>query len=193
MPSPFGHALAGLAVGLLAESPDEPRATWARRSVSTFAAIAALTAALPDTDLLYPGLHRGITHSIGATIALTIIAAAVTRWVTGRVRWRWVVMLAAAQASHTLLDWLGTDRYDPAGIQALWPFSDRFYISGWDVFPPTERRIFLPGAIMVNLRALIGEIAIVGPIAAISWFAATRRRKSRVRSSVPGGLPRPFA
>src|SRR6266850_3934494 len=151
MPSPIGHALTGLAIGLLAEPANEPRAAWTGRSVSAFAAVGALTAALPDIDLLYPPMHRAVTHSVGATVSLMIIAAVVTGWVTGRVAWRWVLLLGAAHASHVLLDWLGTDRYDPAGLQALWPFTDRFYVSNWNVFPPTERRVWLPQALAINL------------------------------------------
>ena len=52
-----------------------------------------------------------------------IIAAVVTGWVTGRVRWRWVVLVGAAHASHFLLDWLGAGPLPPAGLQLLWPFS----------------------------------------------------------------------
>lgn len=193
MPSPIGHALAGLAVGLLAEPPEEPRARWTGNSVSTLAAIAAVTAALPDIDLLYPPLHRAWTHSVGATALLMIIAAAVTGWVTGRVRWRWVLILGAAHASHALLDWLGTDRYAPAGIEALWPYSHRFYISDWNVFPPTERRVWIAGALAINFRAVMTEIAITGPIAAIAWIVSTRRRRSRGRTSVRDVLPRPSA
>ena len=193
MPSPIGHGLAGLAVGLALEPSDHAKAAWTGRLVSTFAAVAAITSALPDIDLLYPPVHRGATHSLGANVLLMIIAAGVTRWVTGRIAWRWVAMLGFAHSTHLLLDWLGTDRYHPTGLQALWPFSERFYISGWDLFPPTERRVWLPQAVGINLRALMVEIAYGAPAAALGWLLARRRRKNRGPTSFPGGLPRPFA
>jgi inner membrane protein len=74
-------------------------------------------------------------------------------------------MCAAAHASHLLLDWLGADPSLPFGIQALWPFSHRWFISGWNLFPSTERRhMFSAAAMVINLEAAAWEIAIMGPI-----------------------------
>ena len=192
MPSPIGHGLAGLAIGLVIDSSRPSDAPASPRRLSRFVVLGAVFAALPDADLLYSPIHRGMTHSIGATALLMIITAAVTGWVTGRVQWRWVLLIGAAHASHILMDWLGTDRYPPEGLEALWPFSRKFYISGWDIFPPTERRLYLPGALLINVRALLAEVAIVGPIAALA-FIATRTRRSRVPTSVRDSLRRPSA
>src|SRR5262245_19283746 len=127
MPSPIGHGLAGLTIGLAVE-PEEPEsARSTTRRLSRYAIFGAIVAALPDVDLVIQQMHRGVSHSVGATALLMIIVAAVTRWVTGRVQWRWVVLVGAAHASHILMDWLGVDRYAPPGIEALWPFSHRFY------------------------------------------------------------------
>ena len=190
MPSPIGHGLAGLAIGLAAEprAADPP----ASRRLSPFVVVGAIVAALPDLDLLYPPIHRGISHSIGMTCFLMIIAAGVTGWVTGRVRWRWVLLVGLAHGSHLAMDWMGVDRYAPPGLEALWPFSHRFYISGWDVFPPTERRLYLAHAWVVNFRALVAEIGIMGPIAALVFFVR-RTGRSRVPTSARDGLPRPSA
>ena len=56
MPSPIGHALAGVAVA------------WAidPRTDRRLALTAAGLGALPDIDLLLPMPHRTITHSLGA-------------------------------------------------------------------------------------------------------------------------------
>ena len=189
MPTPIGHALAGVAVAW----SSEPEGRWtsvvrALRTPLTIACIAL--AVLPDADLLYPPIHRSVTHSVGAAILVLIVASGVTAWVTGKIQWRVAMICAAAHATHLLLDWLGTDRFPPRGIEAFWPFSRTFYISGWDVFPPTERRIYLPQALGINLRAVTMEIAIVGPVAAIAGWI-TRIRRSRGRISVPDGQPRP--
>jgi hypothetical protein len=94
------------------------------------------------------------------------------------------------------MDWLGTDRYPPPGLEALWPFSREFYISGWDVFPPTERRVYLPGAVWTNVRALVAEVGIMGPTAVFAFMARSgfrRTRKSRALTSARDSLQRPSA
>jgi len=148
MPSPIGHTLAGLAIGWSADRRDSrPRGRF------SLVVWCVLVSVLPDADLVYPPMHRTITHSVGATILLMIIAAAVTGQVTSRSAWRLAAILGLAHGSHIVLDWLGIDHFPPAGLQALWPFSSRFFISGWDLFAPTERRHLLSAAtILVNLR-----------------------------------------
>jgi membrane-bound metal-dependent hydrolase YbcI (DUF457 family) len=127
-------------------------------------------AALPDADLLFMNWHRTATHSVTATAVLFIVTAVVTGKVTGRPGWRLAAALAAAHATHLLLDWLGTDRFFPAGIQLFWPFSDTFYISGLDIFSEVERRLLRPEALAINTRAALRELAILGPIAAMTWL-----------------------
>jgi hypothetical protein len=88
------------------------------------------------------------------------------------------VICGAAYFSHLAMDWLGVDTYPPRGIRALWPFSDAWFISGWDVFAPTERgRIFSGPSILTNLRAVVQELAVVGPIAAAAWWMRRRRMR----------------
>ena len=62
--------------------------------------------------------------------------------------------IAIAYASHTLLDWLGTDSSPPIGIMALWPFSRGYYESTWHVFMAISRRYWLPEFWTFNLYAL---------------------------------------
>ena len=85
---------------------------------------------------------------------------------------------AAAHASHILLDWLGADLSQPAGIQALWPWSDRWFISGWDVFPWIERRrIFSAASMAVNSYALVWELLLMGAVVGALWWRRTRQRR----------------
>jgi membrane-bound metal-dependent hydrolase YbcI (DUF457 family) len=80
-------------------------------------------------------------------------------------------MCAAAYGSHLLLDWLGADYYPPRGLQLLWPLNHEWYISGLDVFRQTARlRIFTRGPMMTNLRAVLQELAILGPAVAALWL-----------------------
>jgi inner membrane protein len=196
MPSPIGHALAGVATAWSSEYFPAANAGDARASARLTFVCAAL-AALPDVDLLFPGTHRTVTHSISATIFVTIIAAAVTGWVTrskalnregdsegnsegnsegdsagtprrSRAVWRIALVCGIAYGSHLLLDWLGADPNPPSGIEALWPFSHQWFISPWTVFPGTERRHFFTlAAVATNLRALAVEVGVLGPVVGV--------------------------
>ena len=130
-------------------------------------------AVLPDADLFFH-FHRGITHSIGAVIAVGVVAAAVALSVRRPV-WRVALMCAGAYATHLILDWMAVDTLPPYGIQAFWPFSARWLISGWDLFRQTERRHFLSAsAIWINLEAIAQEIAILAPIVVVLWLVRVK-------------------
>ena len=125
-----------------------------------------------------------MTHSLGATVLMTIVAMGVTGWVTGRIVGASRCICGAAYGSHVLLDWLARDPNPPFGIQALWPFSDRWFTSGWNLFRPTERReLFSWPAVVTNVTAVVQEVLILGPLL---WLA-TRKRRTRARISGPGG------
>jgi membrane-bound metal-dependent hydrolase YbcI (DUF457 family) len=177
MPSPIGHTLAGLTVGWLADRDalrplPSAGATWTARvraSCTPLVLWCAAMAALPDADLLIPHFHRTVTHSVTVTFLILIIAAAVTGKVTRPTALRIAVALAAAHSTHLLLDWLGTDRNPPAGLQMFWPFDDRFYISDWDIFPPVARGRISSRMIVINANAALWEIALMLPVAATAW------------------------
>lgn len=186
MPSPIGHALAGLAVAIAGDR-HAAALGFGRFLTRPLTLWSVAIAALPDADLLVPGFHRRATHSIIATILVTIVAMVVTGWVTrsrqSAVGSRQspvnnresVVMIAlvcaAAHASHLLLDWLGADWFAPPGIQLLWPFSGEWFISGWDLFARVERRDPFASATMIsNLKAAARELGLVGPVAAACWL-----------------------
>jgi inner membrane protein len=192
MPSPIGHTLAALAIRWFGRpAGHEPPAAPRVRLLGPLSLACLAVAVLPDVDLLFYRWHRTVTHSVGATLLVMIIAAVVTGKVTGRIGWRVVLVLGAAHASHVLLDWLGVDELQPRGIQALWPFSHDWYISNWDIFLPTERRnAWSQGSMLTNLRAVVSEIALLGPIAVVAWFT-TRKRRSPAPTSVRAGQPQP--
>ena len=183
MPTPIGHALAGLAVAWSAEPPAAARSLGQALARPLTVACMAL-AVIPDLDLLYPPMHRTATHSIGAIILVTIIAAGVTGWVTGRINWRIAFVCAAAYASHIVTDWLGTDRnYAPYGIQVFWPFDNGWYISGWDLFLPVERRNpFSAATIRIDMAAAIREIVLLGSVTVVIWLARKRLPRRSPRS-----------
>jgi len=105
---------------------------------------AVVLANAPDLDFV-PGLlvgrpdafHRGVTHTLGAAVLVTVAAWAIARWRGGggtgpregagapappRPGW-WAALAAAAYGSHLLVDWVTVDAVPPVGIQMLWPLT----------------------------------------------------------------------
>ena len=122
--------------------------------------------------MLYFPIHRTITHSIVAPVAVAAIGAVVLRRARHEAVWPTALVCAVAYASHLLLDWLGGDTKIPRGIQLLWPFSAEWYISNWEVFRPTHLGSFFTAPIIVsNSLAVMRELLFLGPIAllALRW------------------------
>jgi membrane-bound metal-dependent hydrolase YbcI (DUF457 family) len=133
----------------------------------------AILAVVPDADLLFHA-HRTVTHSIGAVIFVTLFAGALAAN-AGRSIVRVMLTCGAAYATHVLLDWLGADNSLPYGIQALWPFSHNWYISGANLFRETERHQFLSAAmIATNLRTIAQEVAVLGPVLLLLWLVRVK-------------------
>jgi hypothetical protein len=192
MPSPVGHALAGIATGWLVDPPHphEPRGAATRAAVYALAAMAA------DVDLLF-GAHSGPTHGLGTAAILGVMVwiwttrlrasqpegasrgapGSATRGRSAGGGGRFALAVAAAYASHTLLDWLGSDTSPPIGIMALWPVSRDYYESTLHVFMAISRRYWLPEFWTYNMRALLRELVILGPlVAAAILFRRTAGR-----------------
>ena len=162
MPSPVGHALGGIiAGGLVSKSRDR----WTLGAV-------ALAGTLADIDFLLPLPHRGPTHSVGAALVVCLAVLAFRR--RRAIDRRPAAALALAYGSHVLLDWLGKDTWTPHGLMVLWPLTDTFYSSGWDVFAEINRRYWQPGFWRSNLLAVLREIAILTPPALVVWRRRTK-------------------
>lgn len=187
MPSPLGHALGAVAAGWLVGG--RPWRGWhatvfvprlwpvtdalgqTRRAYDVELAGPGLSAVLyaavgvaPDLDLLV-GAHSTYTHSLGA-VAIVFAAA----WGLSRSP-RLAAAVAAAWASHVLLDWMGSDTSPPIGIMALWPFTREHYQSSIYLFEAISRRYWLPEQfIWGNLKAAVREVLILGPIMAVSHW-----------------------
>jgi membrane-bound metal-dependent hydrolase YbcI (DUF457 family) len=178
MPSPFGHAIAGAAAAWCVDFLPGGRewrtapahAPLLQRAGGMTTAVCAGLAVLPDIDLLFDA-HRSVTHSVTAVFFVTIIAAAVTGWVTDRPAWRIALMCGSAYGTHLVLDWLAVDRYFPYGLQVFWPFSATWYISGLNLFPQTERYgLFTLRALWINLDAFLWEAIFLVPVATLVWL-----------------------
>ena len=193
MPTSIGHALAGAAAAWTADLVPGDRAwrtapasaSWYRRAGNGLTLACAALAALPDGDLLVHS-HRTFTHSIGAMIVVGLIAGALAA-IADRPIVRVSLMCAAAVGTHVLLDYLAVDPMPPFGIQALWPFTRGWYISGWNILLETERRhFFTVASIAVNARAVMRELAILGPIALAIWLVRVKALAG-FASKLPGG------
>lgn len=138
------------------------------------AAILAAVAIAPDLDLIVHS-HRGPTHSVGAAL----IAGAAAWTVTHRSRWGAAVALA--WTSHVLLDWLSNDTRPPLGVMALWPFTRDYYKASIEVFPAISRRYWLAEFWVYNVKALMVELIVLGPVAAIVVWWRSVVRPSRER------------
>jgi membrane-bound metal-dependent hydrolase YbcI (DUF457 family) len=177
MPSPVGHALAGMAAGWLVDPPGRRAGAGAFGRATIF----ALAGMAPDLDLLF-GAHRGATHGLSAALVAGALAwacsvglgASRSRAVDARkaaaantfAAGTFALAVAAAYASHTLLDWLGSDTSPPIGIMALWPVSREYSESPLHLFMAISRRYWLPDFWAYNLRALLRELAILLPVLA---------------------------
>jgi inner membrane protein len=174
MPSPIGHAIAGIIAGSLVSPPRD-------HGVRVIAAYAAAGMAA-DLDLLV-GAHSGPSHGIGAALLVGVITWTMLRRMRAERSGIFACAIAMAYTSHTLLDWMGTDSSPPIGIMALWPFSGQYFESPWHVFMAISRRYWLPEFWTVNLLALGRELLILLPVAVIVILIRRSIAEARVATS----------
>ena len=172
MPTPVGHALAGLATGWFADATAKEDT---RRRPFGWLTIACVAAAVgPDVDILFRS-HRTYGHSIGAACVAGVIAGLIARR-RGHRPFAIGVTIAVAYGTHLLLDWLGKDTALPYGLMGLWPFSSRFYISGVNLFPEVSRRYWKPEEFIVgNFKTVGWESLVLAPVVALAWWMRQRR------------------
>jgi LexA-binding, inner membrane-associated putative hydrolase len=198
MPSPVGHALGGLIVGLVGSrqpatgsresgagrrqpalgnrelaSGNRHPATANRQSGAgdrLTLILPAVAAVVPDLDFLW-SRHNMETHSLGAAVLASL---GVLAWTRGRGR-RLALLVALAWASHVLFDWLGSDDTPPLGVMALWPLTSDFYFAHAYVFEAISRRTGLPNFWPHNLYAVATEVLMLVPITALAAWLRRRR------------------
>ena len=182
MPSPLGHALAGVAIAWSAEAIKRRPIDFARGS--TLAVAGAGLAVAADLDWLYWPAHRAMTHSLMAAVAAAALIA-IVKWRQRSAETAIVALVCGlAYGSHLLLDWLGGDTKIPAGIQLLWPFSDSWFISPVGLFRATDLGgFFKPWTMVSNALAVLRELVVMVPVA----FAAHAWRQRRLQRRIPWG------
>lgn len=168
MPTPIGHALAGLAIAGAGSKASGRRSGW-------HVAVLMTCAAAPDLDLalrLVDGAshHRGASHSFAAAAIVGLVGFLLVRF---GVDLPGAGLLSAAWASHVVLDYFGLDTTAPIGEMALWPFSGRYFASPVSIFYDVPRS-FEVWAIRHNIQAVALETAILAPLALICWRRSAR-------------------
>ena len=130
-------------------------------------------------DLLFGG-HRTVTHSITAVCVVAVVAGLIGQRCGHAARA--ALLCGSAWASHLLMDWLAVDTLPPRGIEALWPLSHAWFISGWDVFAGTERHhVMTRASLYTNARAIAREVVLLAPIVYAAWLVPGRRTPPAAR------------
>jgi membrane-bound metal-dependent hydrolase YbcI (DUF457 family) len=125
---------------------------------------------LPDIDYL-PGalmgqlnaFHHEFTHTFGWIIAVAVATGLLWRK-RERVGWTFFAFLFAAGASHLVADFFSDDDHPPYGIMALWPFTDRFYISSVSIFWSLRKATWVDVFQWYNVRAALHEALLLAPV-----------------------------
>lgn len=174
MPTPLGHAIAGIAAGWTIVGPAADRhARWVQ------AGILAAVAAAPDLDLII-GRHRAESHSLGAAAIVATIAAW-RCWPVAGTRGRIWLAIFAAHATHPLLDSLAFDNAPPLGIMAFWPISRAYVQTGLGLFAPVWRRWWLASFYTHNSVAVAREMLILVPVFLAVWWIREKGRRHRAK------------
>ena len=199
MASPVGHALAGLALGRLTEGGAPPGGRL-------FVPLCAALAVAPDLDFL-PGLlvgqpalyHQGGSHSLAAALLVSLgLSLALGR--DSRSRRLGFAAFFAAYSSHLLLDYLGTDARPPLGVPLLWPVSDATWISPISFLPGVHHAtsgVETSGEWLKmvfsrhNLRPILFELMLVGPLLLLALGSRRWRRKPVVGNPQGGRADSP--
>ena len=128
----LAHALVGAAIGRAVAGPRVPRAGLLGAVAANTPDLAELLTVAPWPRVQHLALHRGITHSlVGAAIETGLLAGAVVlaaQWLAHRRGTAapppiWILaIVAAAMASHLLMDWQGS-----YGLRPFLPWNPTWY------------------------------------------------------------------
>ena len=172
MPSPVGHALAGLIVHVLSARDRAERESLGR------AALLAAAATAPDLDLLFRFVdgrnhHQAETHSVGAAALCGVLVWAAARLKRHARPAALSLAASAAWLSHLLLDYVGADTHPPIGILALWPFESTYHKAPWILFLDIGRTLEW-ATVRHDALAVAWELVLLGPLLLASWRLRAR-------------------
>jgi membrane-bound metal-dependent hydrolase YbcI (DUF457 family) len=187
MPSPVGHTLAAYAAMLVLDAG----LITSRYKMNLAIGAAFIFGTLADADFVVaqfttiPYLrHHYFSHSIPFAAALTLLIWALLKLFRFQNAKKISIVLGVAYGTHLLLDYLAEDGSKPYGIPLLWPFSHHHFIAPVNIFFSIHRGEL--GAIfsLHNLAAILIEIAVMAPVAALAFLIV--RRKNEIESNLAG-------
>ena len=182
MCTPVGHSLLGYTI-YLSIKDSKKRDHW----IVPVGII--LVASLPDVDFIFGYLsgdpnryHHFWTHSLVFAGLFGIIAGAGIAGLFRRFSFRFGFLGFFVIFSHIFLDFFTKDTSAPLGMQLFWPFSDNFYLSSvslfQDVYKASSSSAFLKSLfVWHNLRTVLIEIAILGPMLLFFWIRYSRNKE----------------
>lgn len=169
MPSPIGHTMAGLIIGLCkAVCPT---------SVVKELLFCIVLSNLPDLDFI-PGIlvgdlnrfHHRFSHSILFVLIISLFIGFIWRKDRG-------LLAFILLTNHLLLDYFTKDTSFPYGMTLFWPFSDRYYISLSAIFPAYKKRAMVMDIINpANLLGYLIEVGIFLPFLIFALYIYRRRK-----------------
>ncbi len=191
MPSPVGHSVIGLSIGLLYAWP---RGSVAGRWMETIKRhrfplfLAVVLANLPDIDYV-PGIltgdlnayHQQITHTLGWILLVAGGTWMVWKYVQPTVGLKEAAFILACLAGHLVADWLTDDGSYPFGIMMWWPFSSDHTIAPRHIFPSPQKADWGEVFDWHNARVMGIEFLITAPLILIVLIV--KRFPSSSRSS----------
>lgn len=195
MPSPVGHSLIGLTLGVACLLPRGRLRDWRTTLRDHCGALLAAVLAANACDLDYlPGLLVGAPNLLHRWLGHTAVWAALagfTIWLVWRraaaplPRWALPVLLAAA-LSHILADYTDEDTRAPFGILALWPFYDGFVIAAHPLFLSLEKGSLAAVCSWHNVRAVSRELLVtLPPLLAVVFYKLRPMRHDAAPTSAP--------
>lgn len=182
MSSPIGHSLLGASFYYLINHSLGLGRKWKQLIFYVFASLA------PDFDFI-PGIfvgaankyHHGASHSLGAAIIFAIFMALIFKWKKLLSFRTAFLIFFILYFVHVLVDMAAVDLRPPIGVELLWPFSSKYFISPIIVFPPVHKKDLMDLFSIDNIVTGAIEIAIFLPILVVSyWYRKSNLSASKI-------------
>ena len=156
MPSPLGHSLVSLSIGLVVEN---------KNCDIKYILFILLLGILPDMDLLpvlFMGLEKGgkyhqiYTHNFLFALVVSIFVYLISK------NRKYAILSFIIVSIHFLIDSLVTDYREPIGVPMFYPFRNKTFYLG--IFPGISKGNLTELLSLSNLKAIGIELIIFLPI-----------------------------
>jgi membrane-bound metal-dependent hydrolase YbcI (DUF457 family) len=190
MPSPAGHGIAGLAIGMAWFLPraqgirELANSLW-RFRIQLLACI--ILANAPDIDYLFgiPSGNLNLYHQTATHTAAWVLLLAAVLWSAGwpEHSWRSFIFLLLLLGSHLAMDYLCEDKSKPFGMMLGWPFWPRYFLSTVSIFPAAAKSGIADLLTVHNIRVVMTEALYTLPfVVIVAAFKLAWRRKIKMKA-----------